>query len=212
MRMRSPRIAPDENGLLGSTARIPTRRCSAARESDQLVHQRALAGARRTRDADRQRPSGIRKQKPAEFPASGTLVLNQAGRARERTKITLRTFSASCSGGIVRRRASTVPLYQVTPAALKRLLARAEVRAAVLLITRLGGIRADRPFLAETDRLQLVAGDAESNQRVFGCRGSPVTETNVVLSRATLVAMAFNDDGDVREDSQRSSSRLRRRR
>ena len=49
MRIRSPRIAPPEKGLVGSTATIATVAAAGAVLGGQPVHQGGLAGARRTR-------------------------------------------------------------------------------------------------------------------------------------------------------------------
>ena len=94
-------MAPQEYGLLGSTARIPTCRFRRARAGS-VINQRALAGTRRyICDADRQRPPGEREQKPAEFVAYGVLVLNDAGRSCQGTKITRADFFREFCGEMI---------------------------------------------------------------------------------------------------------------
>src|ERR1022692_2082845 len=105
------------------------------------------------------------------------------------------------------------------------LLPCGEVRAAVLLKARLvvvGALRtflavadglqlvarntqprlvvvgALRTFLAVADGLQLVARNTQLGQEVLGGGGAPVAESQVVLGRTALVAMALDGDAGVR--------------
>src|ERR1035441_7800457 len=79
------------------------------------------------------------------------------------------------------------------------LLPGGEVRAAVLLPARLVVIGALRTFLAVADGLQLVARNTQLGQEFLGGGGAPVAESQVVLGRTALVAMALDGDAGVRE-------------
>ena len=65
------------------------------------------------------------------------------------------------------------------------------MRAAVALVTRLGGVGARRPILAVADGPDLIGGDAQLHQEVFGGSGAAVTQAQVVLGRPALIAMPF---------------------
>src|ERR1035441_5126516 len=92
------------------------------------------------------------------------------------------------------------------PALYPILLPCGEVRAAVLLPARLVVVGALRRFLAVSDGLQLVARDPQLDEEFLGGGGAPVAESQVVLGRAALVAMALDGDADIRnggEDGER---------
>ncbi len=55
---------------------------------------------------------------------------------------------------------------------------------------RFGALRA---FFPVTDCDQPVAGDAKLAQKVLGSRSTPVTQSEVVLCRPTLVTVALDD-------------------
>src|SRR5258708_7562739 len=78
------------------------------------------------------------------------------------------------------------------------LLAHREMGAPVLLITIFVRVGALRFLLAVADLAQLAGGHAELNQVLTGGIGATVPESEVVFVRATLVAMPFHDDGDIR--------------
>src|ERR1035438_6781098 len=84
------------------------------------------------------------------------------------------------------------------PGAYQILLPGGEVRAAVLLPARLVVIGTLGTFLAVADGLQLVARYAQLHQEFLGGSGAPVAESQVVLGGTTLVAMALDGDGDIR--------------
>src|SRR5215472_13663504 len=70
-----------------------------------------------------------------------------------------------------------------------------EMTAAVLLPAAFVGFRAERLFLAVADRLDAVAADARCDQRSLYSIGTAIAQSQVVLGRATLVAVAL--DGEV---------------
>ena len=87
MRMRSPSSAPCVNGDVGSMATMPSvlpRRAVLARER---AGERALAGARRTGEADRVRLAGSRVEQRERAPAGRRVVLDQGERAAERAAV-----------------------------------------------------------------------------------------------------------------------------
>jgi hypothetical protein len=53
----------------------------------ELVHERALPGARRTGDADEVRPSGVRIDASHEICACGSLVFDERDHTRHRARI-----------------------------------------------------------------------------------------------------------------------------
>src|SRR5712664_3623112 len=76
MRIRSPRIAPPVNGLLGSTAIIPP---PVGRR--QAVHQRALSRSRRAGNPGQVALSGVRENAAQDLFRFGMMILNCGDRA-----------------------------------------------------------------------------------------------------------------------------------
>src|SRR5205823_10157803 len=74
------------------------------------------------------------------------------------------------------------------------LLARGEVRPAILLPAGLVGLGTLRPLLAVADSLQLIGRDAELGQVLLGCRRTAIAQAQVVLGRSALIAMSLDDD------------------
>ena len=82
MRMRSPSRAPPENGLDGSTQRMPTVSPAPAAGLREAVDQRALAGPRRTGDADDAGPPAAAVEPAHQLGLGVAAVLEQRHAAR----------------------------------------------------------------------------------------------------------------------------------
>src|SRR5260370_36254696 len=78
------------------------------------------------------------------------------------------------------------------------LLAHRKMGTPVLLITIFVRVGALRLLLAVADLAQFASGHAELNQVLPGSIRATISESEVVFVRATLVAMTFHDDGDIR--------------
>src|SRR5579872_104077 len=74
------------------------------------------------------------------------------------------------------------------------LLPRGEVRAAVSLPALLVGLGADRTLLAVADGFQLIGRNTQLNQEVLSRRRAAIAQAQVVLGRASLVAVTFDRD------------------
>src|SRR4029079_17870813 len=86
------------------------------------------------------------------------------------------------------------------------------MRAPIGLPAFFRGFGTPRPLLAETDGLQTFGGDTERLDE-FACGSGPaITESEVVLRRTTLIAVAFESDDrgrEVRKDRKQRLSVLR---
>jgi len=71
------------------------------------------------------------------------------------------------------------------------------MRSAVPQIAVFGGIGTDGAFLTVADGFELIAGNSESNQSIFGGAGAAVAKTQVVFSGAAFIAMAFNRHDEI---------------
>ena len=105
-RMRSPRSAPRENGLDGSTDTTPTVLLLLAEQAHERADQRRLADARRPRDADDRCPAGPRIELADERVRERVAVLDQRDRARERPPVT-RPHALGSSSSVHCRLAAT---------------------------------------------------------------------------------------------------------
>src|SRR5262245_17944493 len=76
------------------------------------------------------------------------------------------------------------------------------MRATSPLPAGLVPFRALRALLAVADGTKLVSRDSKLQQKLLGGARPLIAETEVVLGRAALVAMALHDDRGVREISQ----------
>src|ERR1700694_2748313 len=72
------------------------------------------------------------------------------------------------------------------------LLSADEMPAPILLPAAFVALRAERLFLAETDRSQAVGGDAQGNEILFNGAGPAIAQRQVVFRGAALVAMPFD--------------------
>ena len=73
-----------------------------------------------------------------------------------------------------------------------------ELGAAVLLPAGLGVVGAELLLLAVADNADAVGGDAGFDQRGLGGVGAILAQREVVLGGAAVVAVAADDDADVR--------------
>ena len=79
------------------------------------------------------------------------------------------------------------------------------VRPAILLPALFGGSGAERAFLAVADRFHPVGRNSQRNQELFCRRGAPVPQSQIVLRGTAFVAMAFDDDLQLRIGAQELS-------
>ena len=89
MRMRSPSRAPPVNGLVGSTARMPTVSPRFRISRGEAVDQRALAGAGRAGDAHHPRPAGLAVDAADQLALPGAAVLEERDRPPQGARIAL---------------------------------------------------------------------------------------------------------------------------
>ena len=75
--------------------------------------------------------------------------------------------------------------------ASRRSLGHDEMSAPILLVARFVMSAAEGPLLAIAHRLDAVGSYAQRHQKVFGRLRPPVSQSQVVFRRATLVAVAF---------------------
>src|SRR5215469_15078672 len=95
------------------------------------------------------------------------------------------------------------------PGSLRYLLARREMRPAVLLpagFVLLGTLRA---FLAVADGLETVTRNAKADQEILSGAGAAVAQPEVVLGRTALIAVAFHHDRSAGEIGQDALERSR---
>ena len=78
-----------------------------------------------------------------------------------------------------------------------------KVGAAVLLPALLVVLGAERPLLAPARGFHSFGGNAERNQKVFCGFGAPLAEAEIVFRRASLIAMSFERNMDLRIRAQK---------
>src|SRR5271155_246259 len=76
---------------------------------------------------------------------------------------------------------------------------------AILLIALLSGSRAERAFLTVADGFHPVSRNSQRSQELFRRSGSAVPKSQIVLRGTTFIAMAFNDDLELRIGAQELS-------
>ena len=108
--MRSPRSAPRENGLDGSTETTPTVRSPARRVLDERADQGRLADAGRPGDADHAAPPRLRIELADERIGERVAVLDQGDRPSERAPVS-RSHTASSGRRAPTPACATTPLY-----------------------------------------------------------------------------------------------------
>ena len=69
--------------------------------------------------------------------------------------------------------------------------------AAILLVAVIGGLHAERLFLAEADGVETISGDSQRDQVLFHRSGAAIAEGEVVFRRTALVAMTFDRDANL---------------
>ena len=77
------------------------------------------------------------------------------------------------------------------------LLGLREMPAAILLPAGFVGLGAERLLLAVTNGFDATDVDPGCGQRVLDGIGTPVTQSEVVLGRSALIAVAFDGDLDI---------------
>jgi hypothetical protein len=79
-----------------------------------------------------------------------------------------------------------------------RLLILRKVPAPVLRVAGFRRLRAERLFLPPARCTQMIGGNTQANEIFLHRIGAPLAESQVVLRRTALVAVAFDGDPDVR--------------
>ena len=96
--MRSPRSAPWEKGLVGSTATMPTLRPRLAVFAREGADEGALAGARGAGDADDVGFAGVREEVAQGFAGFGVTVLDPGEDAGERAAVAVENALCGLGG------------------------------------------------------------------------------------------------------------------
>src|ERR1700730_1729594 len=73
-----------------------------------------------------------------------------------------------------------------------------KMTTAILLVAVLGCLHAKRFFLAEAHGVKTVRRETERNEVLLDGAGTAIAEGKVVFGRATLIAVTFNGDLDLR--------------
>ena len=121
-RMRSPRRAPRENGLEGSTETTPIVRSVGADVLDERGDERRLPDSRRAGHADDRRLAGLGVELADERIRERVAVLDERDRPRERAAVSSRIPSVSSSSVQARRATSehSSPGARATPRTLRQ--------------------------------------------------------------------------------------------
>src|SRR5216683_811112 len=108
-------------------------------------------------------------------------------------------------GGTTRKptRKKHVWAFLSTNQQVKRLLGHDKVAAAVLLPAGFVALHAEGLFFAVADSADAVGADAQRNHVLLDGSGATVAERKVVFSGTALIAVAFDDDLDLRMIAQK---------
>ena len=99
MRMRSPRTAPPESGLDGSTAITATRRPRCPDVTEERGYERALAGSGWPGDADHVSLAGQRKERIKRLQPGRVFVFDQGRQAGQRSSVRPLKAKEEVAGG-----------------------------------------------------------------------------------------------------------------